>query len=101
MDYVGRVWSCQPLHSSVLDFADYIGRVSSFQSTYSCVLGVVRYTGRVSNCQPICSCVLTSVDGIRVPSIHKSIPVWIGFSCLCFYVFHLGSQFILVNKIVF
>ena len=39
-------------------------------------------------------CVLTSVDCIPVPSIHKFIPVCTGFSCLYFYAFYLGRQFI-------
>ena len=46
-------------------------------------------------------CVLTSMDCIPVPSIHKFIPVCTGFSCLYFYAFYLGRQFILVDKIVF
>ena len=45
-------------------------------------------------------CVLTSADCIRVPSFHKIVPVCIGFSCLYFYAFYLGRQFILVDKIV-
>ena len=44
--------------------------------------------------------VLTSADCIRVPSFLKFIPVCIGFSCLYFYAFCLGRQFILVDKIV-
>ena len=39
-------------------------------------------------------CVLTSVDCIPVPSIHKFIPVCTEFSCLYFYAFYLGRQFI-------
>ena len=44
-------------------------------------------------------CVLTSVDCIPVPSIHKFIPVCTGFSCLYFYAFYLGRQFILWTRL--
>ena len=81
MGYAQLLSSHQPIHSSVLDFVDYIGLVS--------------------NCKTIYSCVLTPVDCIRVPSFRKFISVWIGFSCMYFYAFHLGSQFIFVDKIVF
>ena len=44
-------------------------------------------------------CVLTSVDCIPVPSIHKFIPVCTRFSCLYFYAFYLGRQFILWTRL--
>ena len=103
-------------HSCVLDFVNYIGRVLSGQPIRSCVLDFVNYIGRVSSrqstqlilCFGFCElhwtcfelpansflCVLTSVDCIPVPSIHKFIPVCTGFSCLYFYAFYLGRQFI-------
>ena len=108
------VSSCQPIRSCALDFVNYIGRVSSRQSTQLilcfgfCELHWTCFELPANSflCFGFCElhwtcfelsansflCVLTSVD---------CIPMCIGFSCLYFYAFCLGRQFILVGKIVF
>ena len=123
VDYIGRASSCQPIRSCALDFVNYIGRVSSRQSTQLilcfrfCELRCTCFELPVNSflCFGFCElhwtcfelsansflCVLTSADCIRVPSFHKFIPVCTGFSCLYFYAFYLGRQYILVGKIVF
>ena len=81
---------------------DYIGRDSSRQSTQ--LILCFGFCELHWTCFELPAnsflCVLTSADCIRVPSFHKIVPVCIGFSCLYFYAFYLGRQFILVDKIV-